>query len=155
MSLIQERENYIEFDKKSQEPPSGHKIEEHLVDGKDPVAEKAQQEAVIDRIVQDREGGNQEDEMRQPVDRKKPLKAPPVPQCPGSFETASFCKRVGEAESAEEDENTDRLRPSLDNRGNDCLDSAGTVPKGGPLGALVNKAEKGTKRDRPGRLPAP
>jgi hypothetical protein len=64
--------------------------------------------------------------------------------------SASLCKRVGEAESAENNENTNRLSPSLDNRGNDCLDSAGTVPNGGPLRALLDEAGKGTERDRPG-----
>src|SRR5208337_4871446 len=125
----QERKNDIELYQQSQEPPGGHKIEKHLIDGINPVAQKAQQEAVIDRIVQDREGGNQEDEVGQPVDRQKPRKAPPVPEGPGSFKPASLCKRIGEAESAEDNENTDRLRPSLDNRGNDSLDSTGKVPE--------------------------
>ena len=72
ISLNRSGKNDIEFDQQSQEPPGGHKVEEHLIDGIDPVAEKAQQEAVIDRIVQDREGRDQEDEVSQPVDRKKP-----------------------------------------------------------------------------------
>ena len=57
--LEQERKNDVEFDQHSQKPPGGDQVEEHLIDGIDPVAEKAQQEAVIDLIVQYGERRNQ------------------------------------------------------------------------------------------------
>ena len=78
---------------------------------------------LIDRIVQDHEGRDQEDQIGQPVGRKKPHKAALVPINPGYSNSAVLYERVGEAESAEEDENTDTLRGSLDDCINDSFNS--------------------------------
>ena len=58
--------------------------------------------------------------MGQPVGRKNPHKAAPVPLRPGNPELLlALYKRVGEAGSAEEKENTDPLRASLHDCRND------------------------------------